>query len=206
MALFLLAAHGLASPAPAIANRVSLTESLWYEAKTISGSSGSSTWSESREAYRTKVTITLEMNLNGERIGRDATFSLRAGDFEFEAPLSSDPRYKPGRTSANLVGTHDPDERGNRLIFARANLQWSKTRLTAKISATGPNTPSALALSFYGGKVGGFESLSKLSASFGSTATDFDLLVKGKITRTQAASGNVSSEVTVVDLKGATRA
>jgi hypothetical protein len=121
--------------------RFHFSESLRREKLTKREQTGFSTTTETQSALAGKLTLKVELPLNGfafSSLSASTPFAIKAGGFEFHATLGSDPQYRVGKTSATFTQTAASSSGNSRTTLATARLKWTREKLTVQLDAATP--------------------------------------------------------------------
>lgn len=201
LALAILAVGAMTPATPIEKTKVSLNESLRFESRTTGDSSGSSSWTQTDEAWRSKLTITAEFPIVAADLNKDTEVELKVGKFSFLGKLGDDKSYGPKSTSAKLLQTAESGG-STRAVTSRVELKWTKDKLTAKVIGDAGGVTSAVAYDFRESQIGKIEGVTTALVRVGDAQATFDLPIRGSVARRSASGPGVYGSVTTVNLKG----
>ena len=123
------------------------------------------------------------------------TFDLEVGNLHIRHPLSADPRYITGKTSATLTSSYT-DNKSKKVVYQTVILKWTKSQLTVSINGktadtTTPGWASIQADAYIGQSAGTITDTTSGSIGFGTTSVRFSSIpVTGTVVAKSATGKN----------------
>ena len=175
---------------------LTISESL-TEKVTCSQSPTTKAWScgvVAADSYTISATILLT-GVDIATFTRDTTFDLEVGGLHISRPLSADPKYTPGKTSATLTASYT-DNKNKKVVYQTVILKWTKSQLTVSINGktadtTTPGWTSIQADTYIGHSGGKITATTSGSIGFGTTSVSFSSIpVTGTVVAKSAIGKN----------------
>ncbi len=193
----------------AASSHISFSESLRFESKTVSQSSGFSSSSSGESVTVSKWNLSLEMPITEAEAGPingDTQFSLRMGPFQYSGTLKDDPSYSVGKTSAKLAVRQENQSKNTRTVLVAVSLKWDNGKLTAKLESKGQTSKSLAAEDFIHSLPGDINAEAKATIKFGKKTSSLEVPFSGKLKRktgdAATIEGDVHGEAVTIDIKG----
>jgi hypothetical protein len=179
--------------------RVSYSETLRYESKTVSEQTAFSSSSSTTSVSVGKTILHVEAPMEiGADLPPTTKVIVAMGTFRFEGTLGDDAKYQPGKNQARLMIRFREPGRTVSRVEGSVNLKWDRNRLTVDVETT----QAAAAEEFVPHLAGDARGEAPVQVEFAGKSMKVDLPITAKIRRKTAAAGNVEGEVVIVDTKG----
>ena len=140
----------------------------------------------------------------------DTTFDLRVGNLHISHPLSFDPKYTTGKTSATFVSSYTGSN-NKKVVYQTVVLKWTTSQLTISINGktadtTSPGWTSIRADTYAGDDSRAITDATTGSISFGATGVNFNPTpVTGSVvTKSVKGKDNTTYKVSTVKINKGT--
>ena len=160
------------------------------------------------DSYTISATVLLT-GVNISTFTGATTFNLSVGNLHISHPLSFDPKYAPGKTSATFISSYT-DSKNKKIVYQTVALKWTAALLTVTITGktadtTSPGWASIQADTFSNDDSHAFTETTTGSISLGSTRINYNAVPLGGTVTRKAVKGKdntIYQTATVKILKG----